>query len=63
MFDIMEEKRMRAFLSSILRKSLMCAGFLKECASIWRGKDGGQLVLLGFDVTALTPAAYQRHRL
>ena len=41
----------------------MCAGFLKECASIWRGKDGGQLVLLGFDVTALTPAAYQRHRL
>ena len=27
------------------------------------GKDGGQLVLLGFDVTALTPTAYQRHRL
>ena len=28
-----------------------------------RGKGGGQLVLLGFDVTAFTPAAYQRHRL
>ncbi len=29
----------------------------------WRGKEGGQLVLLGFDVTAFTPAAYQRRSL
>ena len=26
-------------------------------------KAGGQLVLLGFGVTAFTPAAYQRHSL
>ena len=26
-------------------------------------KDGGQLVLLGFEVTPFTPEAYRRHRL
>ena len=33
----------------------------KVCAR--RGKADGLLVWLGFDVTASTPATYQRHRL
>ena len=27
------------------------------------GKADGQLVMLGFDIAAFTPASYQRHRL
>ena len=34
-----------------------------EGCALRRGEDGGQLVLLGFDVAVFAPAAYQRRSL
>ena len=48
-------------LQSILFDTLEIHSFTKEI--FHPKKVYGQLVLLGFDVTVFTPAAYQRHSL